>query len=53
MKTGLAMTLSRDHDLIAPDGSEVRVLLSLAAGNILRFPLGRSPARSVTGPSRR
>ena len=39
MQTGLTMTLPNDHDLLAPDGSEVRVLLSLAAGGMAHFRL--------------
>jgi mannose-6-phosphate isomerase-like protein (cupin superfamily) len=39
MKTGACMTLPRDHDVIAPDGSEVRILLSLAGGSMAHFLL--------------
>ena len=45
MKTGSAMTLPCNLDVIAPDGSEVRVLLSLAAGSMAHFTL---PARQVS-----
>jgi mannose-6-phosphate isomerase-like protein (cupin superfamily) len=39
------MTLPRDHDIIAPDGSEVRVLLSLDKGSMAHFTL---PAHQVS-----
>lgn len=34
-----AMTLPRDYDVLAPDGSEVRVLLALAGGGMAHFRL--------------
>jgi mannose-6-phosphate isomerase-like protein (cupin superfamily) len=37
MKT--TMTLPRLHDVLAPDGSEVRILLSLAGGSMAHFLL--------------
>jgi mannose-6-phosphate isomerase-like protein (cupin superfamily) len=44
MKTGSTMTLPRAHDVLAPDGSEVRVLLSLAGGSMAHFllPIGET-----------
>jgi mannose-6-phosphate isomerase-like protein (cupin superfamily) len=39
MNTGSAMTLPRDLDVRAPDGSELRVLLSLASGSMAHFLL--------------
>lgn len=43
MKTGLTMTLPSVRDVLAPDGSEVRVLLSLSGGSMAHFllPVGR------------
>lgn len=44
MKTGFsATTLPSVHDVLAPDGSEVRILLSLAGGSMAHFllPVGR------------
>lgn len=35
-----AMTLPAAHDVIAPDGSEVRILLSLTGGSMAHFRLG-------------
>jgi mannose-6-phosphate isomerase-like protein (cupin superfamily) len=37
------MTLPHDLDVLAPDGSEVRILLSLAGGSMAHFqlPAGR------------
>jgi mannose-6-phosphate isomerase-like protein (cupin superfamily) len=35
-----AMTLPEAHDVIAPDGSEVRILLSLPGGSMAHFRLG-------------
>jgi mannose-6-phosphate isomerase-like protein (cupin superfamily) len=41
--TGATMTLPHDLDVLAPDGSEVRILLSLAGGSMAHFqlPAGR------------
>jgi mannose-6-phosphate isomerase-like protein (cupin superfamily) len=39
MRTFATMTLPNDFDVIAPDGSEVRVLLSLSAGSMAHFRL--------------
>jgi mannose-6-phosphate isomerase-like protein (cupin superfamily) len=39
MTTGSTMTLPADRDVLAPDGSEVRVLLSLAGGSMAHFQL--------------
>jgi mannose-6-phosphate isomerase-like protein (cupin superfamily) len=39
------MTLPAGHDVLAPDGSEVRVLLSLAGGSMAHF---RLPAGQVS-----
>jgi mannose-6-phosphate isomerase-like protein (cupin superfamily) len=43
MQTRSAMTLPTVHDVIAPDGSEVRMLLSLTGGSMAHFrlPAGR------------
>ena len=43
MDTGATMTLPHDLDVLAPDGSEVRILLSLAGGSMAHFqlPAGR------------
>jgi mannose-6-phosphate isomerase-like protein (cupin superfamily) len=35
-----AMSLPAAHDVIAPDGSEVRILLSLTGGSMAHFRLG-------------
>jgi mannose-6-phosphate isomerase-like protein (cupin superfamily) len=40
MNTFAAMTLPDTHDVIAPDGSEVRILLSLTGGSMAHFRLG-------------
>ncbi len=45
MKTFATMTLPNGVDVIAPDGSEVRVLLSLGAGGMAHF---RLPAWQVS-----
>ncbi|HEY0182462.1 MAG TPA: cupin domain-containing protein [Rhodopila sp.] len=45
MKTGSTMTLPRVHDVLAPDGSEVRILLSLAGGSMAHF---RLPAGQIS-----
>jgi len=45
MKTFATMTLPDGHDAIAPDGSEVRVLLSLKGGSMAHF---RLPAGQVS-----
>ena len=45
MTTGSAMTLPRDRDVAAPDGSDVRVLLALAGGGMAHFQL---PAGQVS-----
>jgi len=48
MTTGSTMTLPLIHDLLAPDGSEVRVLLSLAGGSMAHFRLaGGEVSRAV------
>ena len=39
MATGSSMMLPADGDLVAPDGSEVRVLLSLEGGSMAHFRL--------------
>jgi mannose-6-phosphate isomerase-like protein (cupin superfamily) len=39
MHTGSVMTLPPDVDVLAPDGSEVRVLLSLSRGSMAHFRL--------------
>lgn len=39
MNTGSTMTLPRDFDVLAPDGSEVRILLALAGGSMSHFLL--------------
>ena len=39
MTTGSNMTLPLVHDVIAPDGSEVRILLALAGGSMAHFLL--------------
>jgi mannose-6-phosphate isomerase-like protein (cupin superfamily) len=39
MHTGSVMTLPADVDVLAPDGSEVRVLLSLSRGSLAHFRL--------------
>jgi mannose-6-phosphate isomerase-like protein (cupin superfamily) len=39
MKTFPAMTLPEAHDVIAPDGSEVRILLALQGGSMAHFRL--------------
>jgi mannose-6-phosphate isomerase-like protein (cupin superfamily) len=39
MHTGSVMTLPPDVDVVAPDGSEVRVLLSLSGGSMAHFQL--------------
>jgi mannose-6-phosphate isomerase-like protein (cupin superfamily) len=39
MSTGSTMTLPHTHDVIAPDGSQVRILLSLDAGSMAHFQL--------------
>jgi len=39
MTTGSTMTLPPVHDVLAPDGSEVRILLSLAGGSMAHFLL--------------
>jgi mannose-6-phosphate isomerase-like protein (cupin superfamily) len=45
MKPGAIMTLPGAHDVLAPDGSEVRVLLSLGGGSMAHF---RLPAAQVS-----
>jgi mannose-6-phosphate isomerase-like protein (cupin superfamily) len=45
MDTGSVMTLPPDLDVLAPDGSEVRILLSLARGSMAHF---RLPAGQVS-----
>jgi mannose-6-phosphate isomerase-like protein (cupin superfamily) len=46
MATGAAKMLPRDHDALAPDGSQVRILLSLAGGSMAHFllPAGQTSA---------
>ena len=39
MKTVATMILPRAYDVLAPDGSEVRILLSLAGGSMAHFLL--------------
>src|ERR1700710_1577322 len=39
MNTGSTMTLQEVHEALAPDGSEVRVLLSLTGGSMAHFQL--------------
>jgi mannose-6-phosphate isomerase-like protein (cupin superfamily) len=39
MTTGFSKMLPRDCDVLAPDGSEVRILLSLAGGSMAHFLL--------------
>lgn len=39
MNTFAAMSLPDAHDVIAPDGSEVRILLSLTGGSMAHFRL--------------
>lgn len=39
MNKGSTMTLPRDLDVLAPDGSEVRILLALAGGSMAHFLL--------------
>jgi mannose-6-phosphate isomerase-like protein (cupin superfamily) len=39
MGSGSTMTLPESDDVIAPDGSEVRVLLALTGGNMAHFSL--------------
>jgi mannose-6-phosphate isomerase-like protein (cupin superfamily) len=45
MKAGATMMLPRVHGVLAPDGSEVRILLSLAGGSMAHFLL---PAGQVS-----
>lgn len=45
MKTGSTKALPHDYDVVAPDGSEVRILLSLAGGSMAHFLL---PAGQVS-----
>jgi len=40
MKTFPTMTLPAAHDVLAPDGSQVRILLSLTGGSMAHFRLG-------------
>jgi mannose-6-phosphate isomerase-like protein (cupin superfamily) len=48
MTTGSTMTLPLVHDVLAPDGSEVRLLLSLARGSMAHFRLpGGEVSRAV------
>jgi mannose-6-phosphate isomerase-like protein (cupin superfamily) len=37
MNTGSTMALPPDRDVLAPDGSEVRVLLALSGGSMAHF----------------
>jgi mannose-6-phosphate isomerase-like protein (cupin superfamily) len=45
MKTGATMILPEQHDVLAPDGSQVRVLLALSGGSMAHF---RLPAGQVS-----
>jgi mannose-6-phosphate isomerase-like protein (cupin superfamily) len=45
MQTGSVMTLPQEVDVMAPDGSEVRVLLALSGGSMAHF---RLPAGQVS-----
>jgi mannose-6-phosphate isomerase-like protein (cupin superfamily) len=45
MTTGSSLMLPHFHDVLAPDGSEVRILLSLAGGSMAHFLL---PAGQVS-----
>jgi mannose-6-phosphate isomerase-like protein (cupin superfamily) len=45
MTTGATKTLPRNHDVLAPDGSEVRILLAMAGGSMAHF---RLPAGEVS-----
>ncbi len=45
MQTGSTMALPAAHDVIAPDGSQVRILLSLTGGSMAHFLL---PAGQVS-----
>src|ERR1700761_7129958 len=45
MDIGATRALPHDYDVLAPDGSEVRVLLSLAGGSMAHF---RLPAGQVS-----
>src|ERR1700733_4096502 len=45
MTTGCFRILPRDHDVLAPEGSEVRILLSLGGGSMAHF---RLPAGQVS-----
>jgi mannose-6-phosphate isomerase-like protein (cupin superfamily) len=47
--TGATKTLPADRDLLAPDGSEVRILLSLTGGSMAHF---RLPPGQVSHPVR-
>jgi mannose-6-phosphate isomerase-like protein (cupin superfamily) len=49
MMTGSTMTLPLVHDVLAPDGSEVRILLSRSGGSMAHFLL---PAGQVSRPAR-
>ena len=39
MTTGATTTLPQAHDVLAPDGSEVRILLAMAGGSMAHFRL--------------
>lgn len=39
MRTGSTMTVPADQDVLAPDGSQVRILLSLPRGSMAHFHL--------------
>ncbi len=45
MPSPATMTLPPDHDVLAPDGSEVRILLALPAGSMAHF---RLPAGQIS-----
>ena len=48
MSVGAVMTLPERQDAVAPDGSEVRILLSLAGGGMAHFQLaGGQVSRAV------
>ena len=52
--SSLATTvLGSEADAIAPDGSEVRVLLGLSAGGLAHFQLAEGAAPSRSGDSQR
>jgi mannose-6-phosphate isomerase-like protein (cupin superfamily) len=49
MRQFKSMTLPRDRDAVAPDGSDVRILLGLAGGGMAHFEIGAGQvSRAVT-----